>query len=109
MPTDKMSESIAFTVVKENDGWFIALPDESQVGPYYNAAIALEVAVTHALLARNQGLDAQVLVRDDYGGTHKCMMIDWCGGPGRCVVCESLWPMSPHTLRCPVRAAIHAT
>lgn len=107
MLKDEPHRAIDFTVIKTIGEWFVVLPDKTQLGPYWSAAIALEVAVTHALLARRQGLDAQVLVRDDYGGIHKCMVLDGCGGPGRCVVCESSWPMSPRTLRCPICSDIH--
>lgn len=108
MHTDKLRRDMAFTILKKSDGWIIALPDSTQIGPYHNAAIALEVAVIEVLCARKQAFDAHILVQDDYGSIHRCMVIDRPDSPDRCLECESFWPMAPHPQRCPVRAAIHA-
>jgi hypothetical protein len=95
---------VVFTIRKINDGWHIALPDDTQIGPYL-PNIALEVAMAHALLARKRDLDAQVFVRDECGGTHRCMVIDWMNDPNRCQKCESSWRTSALPVKCPLRAA----
>jgi hypothetical protein len=98
----------AFAIEKHADGWFVALPDKSLLGPYRNGDLVLEVAVTHALLARNEGLDAQIFVRDDQGGSHSCVILDYMNDPHRCRKCESTWSSSTLPLKCRLRAAIGA-
>jgi hypothetical protein len=96
----------AFTIEKLEDGWFVALPDKSLLGPYLNGDVVLEVAVTHALLARSEGLDAQIFVRDEQGGSHSCFILDYMNDPHRCLKCESSWTGPGLPLRCSLRAAI---
>lgn len=105
MRNEDLHQTIAFTIREINDGWVVALPDETQVGPYRNGDVALEVAATHSLLARKRGLDAQIFVRDEHGGTHSCMIIDWMNDLDRCQKCESLWQTSALQVKCPLRAA----
>lgn len=106
MPADELRRDKHFTVVKTHDGWLVASPDKTLVGPYHNAAIALQVAVCEVLLARKQGFGSQILVQDERGGSHPCMLIDRPDDPDRCSDCEKFWPAAPRQLRCPVRAAI---
>lgn len=68
-------QKVVFTICRINHGWHVVLPDDTQIGPYL-PNIALEVAMTHALLARKRGLEAQVFVRDQRGGTRRCAVID---------------------------------
>jgi hypothetical protein len=98
----------AFTIEKLDDGWFVALPDKSLLGPYLNGDMVLEVAATHALLARSEGLDARIFVRDEQGGSHSCIILDHMNDPHRCQKCESTWSTSALPSRCPLRAAIGA-
>lgn len=98
----------AFTIEKLDDGWFVALPDKSLLGPYLNGDMVLEVAVTHALLARNEGLDARIFVRDEQGRSHSCIILDYMNDPHRCQKCESTWSTSGLPAHCHLRAAIGA-
>jgi hypothetical protein len=106
MQENEAFQAIAFTIQKADDGWFIALPDKTLLGPYLNGELALEVAVTHALLARDQGLDAQIYVQDDRGGHHSCRILDHMNEPHRCAKCESSWSSSDLPVKCLLRAAI---
>jgi hypothetical protein len=106
MSKDNSQHSIVFTIRKTDHGWFVVLPTNIQLGPYRNAEIALEVAMTHVLLARKRGLDADIFVRDEQGGIHRCMIIDWTNDPDRCQKCESLWRTSGLPVKCPLREAI---
>jgi hypothetical protein len=96
----------AFTIEKLNDGWYVALPDKSLLGPYLAGDVVLEVAVTHALLARQEGLDAQIFVHDEKGASHNCIILDYMNDPHRCVKCESTWTSDGLPLKCMLRAAI---
>jgi hypothetical protein len=106
MPNDTSRRHIAYTVSKKSDGWFVASPDQAQLGPYHNAAFALGAAVIEVMSARRQAVDAHVVVQDEHGAVHRCMVIDRPDGPDRCPECECSWPARPGRLRCPVRAAI---
>lgn len=99
----------AFSIEKHDDGWYVALPDKSLLGPYRSGEVVLEVAVTHALLARGEGLDAQIFVRDDRGGHHNCIILDYMNDPHRCQKCESSWSVEGLPLKCCLRAAIAGT
>jgi hypothetical protein len=105
MGDDDLHQTIAFTIRKIKDGWFVALPDETQVGPYRGGDVALEVAMTHALLARKRGLNARIFVRDEYGGTHACTIIDGMSAKP-CRQCEGSWSTSALPAKCLLRAAI---
>jgi hypothetical protein len=106
MRENESFQAIAFIIHKANDGWFIALPDKTLLGPYLNGELALEVAVTHALLARSEGLAAQIFVEDDRGGHHSCMILDFMNEPHRCATCEGSWSSSELPVKCILRAAI---
>jgi len=103
---DNSLRSTSFAIEKLDDGWFITLPDKSLLGPYRNGDVVLEVAVTHALLARNAGLDAQIYVRDENGRSHSCFVLDHLNDPHRCARCESSWSTSGLPVKCLLRAAI---
>jgi hypothetical protein len=106
MREDESYRAVAFTIQKSADGWFIALPDKTLLGPYLTGEIALDVAVAHALLARNEGLEAQVYVSDEDGGHHSCMILDHMNDPHRCAKCESSWSKPGLPVKCQLRAAI---
>ena len=106
MREDESYRAIAFTIHKSDDGWFIALPDKTLLGPYLEGELALDMAVAHALFARAQGLEAHVYVCDDYGGHHSCMVLDHMNDPHRCAKCESSWSTSALPVKCQLRAAI---
>jgi len=101
--------STSFAIEKSDDGWYVALPDKSLLGPYHSGDMVLEVAVTHALLARNEGLDAHIFVRDDRGGSHICVILDHMNDPHRCAKCEGSWSTSGPPLQCRLRAALSGT
>ena len=103
---DNSLRTTAFTIEKQNDGWFVVLPDRSMLGPYHNGDVVLEVAVTHACLARNEGLDAHIFVRDERGGSHSCIVLDYMNDPHRCQKCESTWTTGGLPVKCHLRAAI---
>jgi hypothetical protein len=106
MQEDESIRAVAFIIEKRDDGWFVALPDKTLLGPYRNGELALEVAVAHALLARNRGVEAQIYVQDDHGGHHSCMILDHMNDPHRCAKCEASWSSSELPVKCPLRAAI---
>lgn len=106
MSEDDAIRAVAFSIRKVDDGWFVALPDKTLLGPYRNGELALEVSVTHALLARNQGLAAEVFVEDDRGGHHSCMILEHMNDPHRCARCESSWSSSELPVKCLLRAAL---
>lgn len=91
------------TIRNSNGGWRVTLSDKSDVGPYWSAAIALQVAVTDALLARKHGLNVHVFVEDDYGTPHKCLIFGVPDSPDPCTECETSWRQSPRPARCPIR------
>jgi hypothetical protein len=103
---DNSLRTTAFAIEKLDDGWFIALPDKSLLGPYHSGELVLEVAVAHALLARNEGLEAQIYVRDEKGVSHTCIILDYMNDPHRCQKCESAWSTSGLPAKCMLRAAI---
>ena len=103
---DNSLRTTAFTIEKQNDGWFVVLPDKSMLGPYHNGDVVLEVAVTHALLARGEGLDAHIFVRDERGGNHTCVVLDHMNDPHRCQKCESTWTTGGLPVKCHLRAAL---
>jgi hypothetical protein len=103
---DNSLRTTAFTIEKQNEGWFVILPDRSMLGPYLNGDVVLEVAVTHALLARGEGLDAHIFVRDERGGSHKCIVLDYMNDPHRCQKCESTWTAGGLPVKCHLRTAI---
>ena len=102
---DEDLRQVVFTIRKINNGWHVALPDETQIGPY-RADIAVEVAVAEVLLARRRGLNARLFVRDKFGGTHSCMLVDWLNDPDRCKKCEGSWRTSAVPVICPLQATI---
>lgn len=96
-----------FVIRKINTWWFVETPDESRVGPFL-PKVVLEAAVTRAVLARRRGLDARIFVRDEYGGTHNCPIIEEMNNPTRCQKCESAWQASSALpVRCALRAALN--
>jgi len=106
MQEDELFRAVAFTIQNSDDGWFIALPDKTLLGPYRDGKMALEVAVTHALLARNEGLEAHIYVEDDRGNHHSCQILDHMNDPHRCARCEGSWSSSELPVKCRLRAAI---
>ena len=108
MHEERSLQAIAFNIQKADDGWLIALPDKTLLGPYRNGEVALEVAVSHALLARNHGLDAHVYVEDDRGGHHSCLILDHMNDPYRCTKSEASWSSTELPLTCRLRAAINS-
>lgn len=99
-------QKATFTIRKLNDGWRIELPDWTQLGPYL-ARIALQVATTHVLLARKQGLETRVEVRDEHGGGHDCQIVDRLADKHWCPSCQASWPnASGLGARCQLYAAI---
>jgi hypothetical protein len=106
MHEEESLRAVAFNVRKIDDGWMITLPDKTLLGPYQNGEVALEVAVTHALLARNEGIDAHIYVEDDRGGHHSCMIVDHMNDPHRCAKCEASWSSAELPVTCRLRAAI---
>lgn len=104
---DNSLRTTAFTIEKLDDGWYVTLPDKTLLGPYQTGDLVLEVAVTHALLARNEGLDAHIFVRDDRGGSHSCIVLDFMNDPHRCGQCESSWSTAGLPAKCHLRAAIN--
>lgn len=100
--------STAFAIEKSDDGWYIALPDKSLLGPYLSGDVVLEVAVTHALLARSEGLEAEIYVRDARGLRHTCIVLDYMNDPHRCLKCEASWSTAALPSQCPLRASIAA-
>lgn len=108
MKTDVFPASVSIAVQKKNDGWIVILPDASTIGPYRNGDIVLEVAVTHALLARKRGMEAQIVTVDDAGAIRRCMILDRMKDPKRCQNCESSWSTPTHRVKCPLAMAIGA-
>ena len=105
MGDENSLRTTAFAIHKSGEGWFIALPDKTLLGPYLSAELVLEVAATHAMLARREGLDAQVYVRDEQGGSHLCLVLDHLNDPHRCARCEGSWQTAERPAKCPLRAA----
>ena len=106
MADHDLQQPIAFTIHKTKDGWVVALPDKTQIGPYHAGEVALEVAMTHALLARKRGLNARLFVTDERGKAHSCTIIDGMDAAILCEDCESSWRTSGLPARCLLRAAI---
>lgn len=106
MADDDLQQTIAFTIRKTKDGWLVALPDKTQIGPYHAGEIALEVAMTHALLARKRDLIARLFVTDEYGNAHNCTIIEGMDAVILCEECESAWRTSGLPAGCLLRAAI---
>ena len=94
-----------FTIQEKKEGWYVAWPDQTRIGPYLKN-IALQVAVTEVLLARRRGLNARLEVRDEFGGTHSCMMVDEANNSERCERCEASRPSAILSVKCPLFAAI---
>jgi hypothetical protein len=105
---DDVNKAVSFIIRKISEGWHIDLPDGADLGPYRNGELALEVAVTHVLLARKEGVDARMFVRDERGGIHTCAIVDGMSDPQRCQKCESSWQKSALPVKCPLREAIGA-
>lgn len=103
---NNLKKATDFTIRKMNYGWFVSLQGGDQLGPYRDTDIALKVAVTHVLLARKQGFNANVIVRDEHGRAHNCTVIDQMNDPDHCHKCESSWPATGLAVRCPVYDAI---
>jgi hypothetical protein len=97
-------QKASFTVRKLKDGWRVELPDGTQLGPYL-ARIALQVATTHVLLARKQGLATRIEVRDEHGRGHDCQIVDRVADKQWCPSCEASWP---NTSGLPVRCQLYA-
>jgi len=97
-------DRVAFVVTAAGGEWFVVSPDQVETGPYWSAAIALEVAFRQVLQARNRGMDAEVLVRDDCGDTHRCMLFDEVDSYDPCCDCERSWLPFPQPARCPLLA-----
>jgi hypothetical protein len=106
MHEEEIFQAVAFSLHEADDGWFVALPDKTLLGPYRNGELALEVAVAHALIARNQGVDAQIYVDDNQGGHHSCMILEHMNEPHRCAKCEASWSSSDMPSKCVLRAAL---
>jgi hypothetical protein len=84
-------QQAVFVVGKSKDGWRVELPDGTQLGPYL-ATIALQVATTHVLLARKQGMATRVAVRDAYGRGHDCRIVERLADKQPCPHCEASAP-----------------
>jgi len=96
-----------FAIRRVDKWWFVGTPDESRLGPFL-PTVALQVALTHALLARKRGVDARIFVCDDYGETHHCPTIEEMNDPDRCQRCECSWQPSALPVRCALHAAINS-
>jgi len=107
--TEEFRQTTVSTMIKDGTHeWFLELSDKRKLGPYRNAAIALQGAAVEVWSARKRGLKADILVRDDYGYPHLCRLIDKCDGTERCVACQASWlaashPVQPH---CPLWKAL---
>lgn len=95
-------DTVAFVITANDGEWFVVSPDQVEAGPYWSAAVALEVAFRQALQARHRGIDADVVVRDDCGDTHRCMLIDELEDCDPCGECERSWLSFPQPARCPL-------
>jgi hypothetical protein len=106
MHEDELVRGTAFIIRGEKDGWFVALPDKTLLGPFKSGDLALEAAVTQALLARQQGFVAQIYVEDNRGGRHGCMILEHMNDPHRCARCQASWSSSGPPVQCLLRSAI---
>jgi hypothetical protein len=100
MPSDGR-QATDYTAIKRGHGWFVVLPDETELGPYLKGMLALQVAVAHVLPARRDGLDAHLLVRDDRDVVHRCAMLSHWNSSDPCSACENASSRQPSL--CPLR------
>jgi len=98
----------AYTIVNRTpDTWIIEAQDDSR-GPYRSATLALQVALVEVLTARKRGEDAVMRVRDDYGDSHLCELMNKDDGVERCASCQASWLTTKRARppKCPIFAAI---
>ena len=105
MPSAGLQQATGCMAIKTNHGWFVVLPDETELGPYLTGMLALQVARALVLPARRDGLDAHVFVRNDCDEVHRCEMISHRDRPDPCSACENA---TRQRSNCPVRSEMQA-
>jgi len=94
MPALENGSHTSFVLTKTKirpDEWIVKSSEQRTMGPYFNAAVALQIAAIEVLSARKRGLNANIFVRDNHNYPRLCQLIDQIDGLERCAACQRSW------------------
>ena len=101
MDSDNLRTVTEIAILKRDGGWFVALPDKTELGPYHGATFALQIVAVQLLLARRRNQDARFIVQDESGVRHPCALLNQ-----QDTSCNARESHSADCSSCPLRAEI---